>query len=129
MEYATRLSLSYPFDLTLGVLLQGSRKITYKGLIKDSMSIMCNAFQSAVSSEENSYCDKPQGEGLHEVDRDMAFALPEIEKSTRTALKSFFAMVSSFGVCLLGYTTIKDIFLNNFVCRIDHGARLLEENS
>lgn len=127
MEYYI-CKLIHPFDLTLGVLLQGSRKITYKGLIKDSMSIMCNTFQSAVSSEENSYCDKPQGEGLHEVDRDMAFALPEIEKSTRTVLKNFFATVSSFGVCFLGYT-IKDIFLGNFVCHIDHGARFLEENS
>lgn len=109
------LSLSYPFGLTLGILFQGSRKITYKGLIKDSISIVCNAFQSTVCPEENSYCDKSQGEVLHEVDRDMALALPEIEKSTCASLKRFFTTVSSFGVCFMRYT-IDDIFLNNFVC-------------
>ncbi|XP_057764334.1 negative regulator of systemic acquired resistance SNI1 isoform X2 [Salvia miltiorrhiza] len=74
-------------------MLLGSRKIIYKGLIKDSLSIMCNMSQSTVSSEENSYNDKPQGEVLHEVDRAMALALPEVEKSTCTVLKNFFIMI------------------------------------
>lgn len=90
--YATRVKLV--LSLTLGVLLQGSRKIMYKGLIKDSLSIMCNMSQCTVSSEENVYSDKPQGEVLHEVDRAMALSLPEVEKFTCTVLKKFFIMVN-----------------------------------
>ncbi|KAH6792971.1 hypothetical protein C2S52_003448 [Perilla frutescens var. hirtella] len=74
-------------------MLLGSRKITYKGLIKDSLSIMCNMSQSNVSSEENSCNDKPQGELLHELDRTMALALPEVEKSTCNVLKKLFLMI------------------------------------
>lgn len=92
------------------------------------MSIMCKAFQSTVCPEENSYSDIPQGEVLREVDREMALALPEIEKSACAALKTFFATVSSFGVRFMRYT-IEDIFLNNFLCCIDNGARFRKEDS
>lgn len=55
---------------------------------------MCNMSQSTISSEENSYSDKPQGDVLHEVNRAMALALPEVENSTCTVLKKFFIMVN-----------------------------------
>ncbi|KAL1537820.1 isoform X1, variant 2 [Salvia divinorum] len=74
-------------------MLLGSRKITYKGLIKSSLSAMGNLSQSTVSSEEDSCSDKPQGEELHEVDRVIALALPEVEKSTCNVLKKFIIMI------------------------------------
>ncbi|XP_042030838.1 negative regulator of systemic acquired resistance SNI1-like isoform X2 [Salvia splendens] len=74
-------------------MLLGSRKIIYKGLIKSSLSVLYNLSQSTVSSEEDSCSDKTQGEELHEVDRAIALALPELEKSTCNVLKKFFIMI------------------------------------
>lgn len=91
-------------SLTLGVVLQGSRKIIYKGLIKSSLSALYNLSQSTVSSEEDSCSDKTQGQELHEVDRAIALALPEVEKSTCTVLKKFFIMVNCLAPCFFGYT-------------------------
>lgn len=74
-------------------MLLGSRKIVYKGLMKDALSIMCNMSQSTVSSQENSYNDIPQGELLHGVDRAIELTLPDVEKSTCTILKKLFTMI------------------------------------
>ncbi|KAG6393732.1 hypothetical protein SASPL_144300 [Salvia splendens] len=74
-------------------MLLGSRKIPYKGLIKSSLSALYNLSQSTVSSEEDSCSDKTQREELHEVDRAIALALPEVEKSTCNVLKKFFIMI------------------------------------
>ena len=90
-------------SLTLGVLLQGSRKITYKGLIKSSLSALYNLSQSTVSSEEDSCSDKTQGEELHEADKAIALALPEVKKSTCNVLKKFFIMVNYLAPCFFGY--------------------------
>ncbi|XP_047955209.1 negative regulator of systemic acquired resistance SNI1 isoform X2 [Salvia hispanica] len=74
-------------------MLLGSRKITYKGLIKSSLSALYNLSQSTVSSEEDSCSDKTQGEELHEADKAIALALPEVKKSTCNVLKKFFIMI------------------------------------
>ncbi|KAL0363427.1 UNVERIFIED_CONTAM: Negative regulator of systemic acquired resistance SNI1 [Sesamum calycinum] len=65
-------------DFSLGFFLQGSRKIVYKGLVKDCLSLMCDLSQLTVFSEETSYHKNSSGEQHHEIDYAMALALPEI---------------------------------------------------
>ncbi|KAI3456197.1 hypothetical protein Pfo_012860 [Paulownia fortunei] len=74
-------------------MLLGSRKIMYKGLMKDCLSIMCNMFQSTVFSEESSYHENSSGELPHEINSAMALALPDVKKSTCTILKKLFLMI------------------------------------
>lgn len=114
--HATLFKAYYiPFDFSLGVFLQGSRKIIYKVLMKDCLSIMCNMSQSTVFSEETSYNENSLGELLHEGNSAITLALPEVKKSTCTVLKKFFLMVNSLAICLWVYTR-NDLFLITTLC-------------
>lgn len=85
----------YLSDLSLGVFLQGSRKIIYKGLLKDCLSIMCNMSQSTLHSEGTGCSEKSSEDQLPDVNSAVALALPEVKKSTCTFLKKLFVMVNS----------------------------------
>ncbi|KAK6124229.1 hypothetical protein DH2020_042065 [Rehmannia glutinosa] len=74
-------------------MLLGSRKIMYKGLMKDCLSIMCNMSQSTAFSEETSYHENSSGELLHEMNSAIALALPDVKKSMCTVLKKLFLMI------------------------------------
>ncbi|KAK6149973.1 hypothetical protein DH2020_017498 [Rehmannia glutinosa] len=74
-------------------MLLGSRKIMYKGLMKDCLSIMCNMSQSTAFSEETSYHENSSGELLHEINSAIALALPDVKKSMCTVLKKLFLMI------------------------------------
>ncbi|KAK6124369.1 hypothetical protein DH2020_041862 [Rehmannia glutinosa] len=74
-------------------MLLGSRKIMYKGLMKDCLSIMCNMSQSTAFSEETSYHENSSGELLHEMSSAIALALPDVKKSMCTVLKKLFLMI------------------------------------
>ncbi|KAL9146283.1 hypothetical protein ABFS82_13G100500 [Erythranthe guttata] len=70
-------------------LLLGSRKIIYKGLMKDCLSIMCDMSQLSVFSEE----DGSTGELLHGITSVTTLALPEMKKSTCNLLKKLLLMI------------------------------------
>ncbi|KAL0353022.1 UNVERIFIED_CONTAM: Negative regulator of systemic acquired resistance SNI1 [Sesamum angustifolium] len=74
-------------------MLLGSRKIVYKGLVKDCLSLMCDLSQLTVFSEETSYHKNSSGEQHHEIDSAMALALPEVKKCTCTVLKTLLVMI------------------------------------
>ncbi|KAL0442698.1 UNVERIFIED_CONTAM: Negative regulator of systemic acquired resistance SNI1 [Sesamum latifolium] len=74
-------------------MLLGSRKIVYKGLVKDCLSLMCDLSQFTVFSEETSYHKNSSGEQHHEIDYAMALALPEVKKCTCTVLKTLLVMI------------------------------------
>ncbi|KAL3617063.1 isoform X1 [Castilleja foliolosa] len=71
-------------------MLLGSRKIMYKGLMKDCLSIMCNISQS---TEETSDHENSSAELVHKNNSAIALALPDVKKSTRTAVKRFLLMI------------------------------------
>ncbi|GER31767.1 suppressor of npr1-1 [Striga asiatica] len=73
--------------------LLGSRKVTYKGLTKDCLLIMCNMSQSPEFSEKTSSHESSSGELLRETNRAVALALPDVKKSTCTVLKKLFVMI------------------------------------
>ena len=77
-------------------LLQGSRKLNYKGLVRDCLTIMCGLcqIQSAFSNDEiclENYVAKPSGK----CDTAVAIALPEIGKNTCIAMQKLLILVSS----------------------------------
>ncbi|KAL8468150.1 hypothetical protein ACS0TY_031405 [Phlomoides rotata] len=74
-------------------MLLGSRKIIYKGLLKDCLSIMCNMSQSTLLSEETSGSEKYSEDQLRDVNSAVALTLPEVKKSTCTFLKKLFVMI------------------------------------
>ncbi|KAL0398521.1 UNVERIFIED_CONTAM: Negative regulator of systemic acquired resistance SNI1 [Sesamum radiatum] len=74
-------------------MLLGSRKIVYKGLVKDCLSLMCDLSQFTVFSEDTSYHKNSSGEQHHEIDYAMALALPEVKKCTCTVLKTLLVMI------------------------------------
>ncbi|KAG8385484.1 hypothetical protein BUALT_Bualt03G0050100 [Buddleja alternifolia] len=74
-------------------MLLGSRKILYKGLIKDCLFIMCHLSQSIVFSGETSYPENSSGELSDETSSALALALPEVKKSTCTVLKKLLSMI------------------------------------
>lgn len=79
--------------------MQGSRKIMYKGFVKDCLSVMCDMSQPSVFPEENSNHESCAGEQLHE-NSVTQFALPELRKSTGTALKELLVMVCILAIYL-----------------------------
>ncbi|KAL3851370.1 hypothetical protein ACJIZ3_013252 [Penstemon smallii] len=74
-------------------MLLGSRKTTYKGLMKDCLSIMCSLSQSTVFSGEKSCLENSSMKLSHEISIATAIALPEVKKSTCTLLRKFFVMI------------------------------------
>ncbi|XP_011096388.1 negative regulator of systemic acquired resistance SNI1 isoform X1 [Sesamum indicum] len=74
-------------------MLLGSRKIVYKGLVKDCLSLMCDLSQLTVFSEETGYLKNSSGKQHHEIDYAMALALPEVKKCTCTVLKTLLVMI------------------------------------
>ncbi|KAL6546549.1 isoform X1 [Orobanche minor] len=74
-------------------MLLGSRKIMYKGLVKDCLSLICNMSQSTAFSEETSNHENSSAELLREINSAIVLALPDVKKSTCTVLKNFLLMI------------------------------------
>ncbi|KAL6567371.1 isoform X1 [Orobanche gracilis] len=74
-------------------MLLGSRKIMYKGLVKDCLSLMCNMSQSTTFSEETSNHESSSAELLHEINSAIVLVLPDVKKSICTVLKKFLLMI------------------------------------
>lgn len=73
-------------------MLLGSRKILYKSLIKDCLSLMHVLSQEAMFEDFN-YHKSSSMESSQEINTAVTLALPEVKKSTCAALKKFFLMV------------------------------------
>ncbi|XP_073018092.1 negative regulator of systemic acquired resistance SNI1-like isoform X1 [Primulina eburnea] len=74
-------------------MLLGSRKILYKSLIKDCLSLMHVLSREAMSFEDLRYHESSSMESSQESKTAAALALPEAKKSTCAALNKFFLMV------------------------------------
>lgn len=98
--YAIPLKGFVCLDFSFGFFSQGSRKIVYKGLVKDCLSLMCDLSQLTVFSEETGYLKNSSGKQHHEIDYAMALALPEVKKCTCTVLKTLLVMVNSLAILL-----------------------------
>ncbi|XP_051128843.1 negative regulator of systemic acquired resistance SNI1 isoform X1 [Andrographis paniculata] len=77
-------------ESTLNLLL-GSRKINYKVLMKDCLSLMCDLSELTVSGETSNH-DNSLEEISHESNGAVLLALPEVKKSTCMALKKLFVL-------------------------------------
>ncbi|XP_073142291.1 negative regulator of systemic acquired resistance SNI1 isoform X3 [Henckelia pumila] len=94
-------------------MLLGSRKILYKSLIKDCLSLMHVLSQEAMSFEDLSYHESSSIESSAEISTAVTLALPEVKKSTCAALKKFLLMVmeldsSRWSADMQGLTTRAD---------------------
>ncbi|XP_062161560.1 negative regulator of systemic acquired resistance SNI1 isoform X1 [Alnus glutinosa] len=95
-------------------MLLGSRKLNYKGLVRDCLAIMCglSEIQSAFSNNqiypENSVAKSPDT-----CDTAVAIALPEIGNKTCTAMQKFLILIMELDISkkkaeMQGYTTRAD---------------------
>ena len=76
--------------------MQGSRKLNYKGLVRDCLTIICGLrqIQSAFSNDKiclENYVAKPSDS----CDTAVAIALPEIGQNTCIAMQKLLILVSS----------------------------------
>ncbi|XP_059440204.1 negative regulator of systemic acquired resistance SNI1 isoform X2 [Corylus avellana] len=95
-------------------MLLGSRKLNYKGLVRDCLAIMCglSQIQSAFSNNkiypENSVAKPPDN-----CDTAVAIALPEIGKKTCIAMQKLLILIMELDISkkkaeMQGYTTRAD---------------------
>lgn len=75
-------------------MLLGSRKINYKSLVKDCLSIICNPYQiSAAFSDDLTRLDDSVGQLDNDRDNAVTIALLEVVKNTCNAMQKFLTMV------------------------------------
>ncbi|KAK3039909.1 hypothetical protein RJ639_027744 [Escallonia herrerae] len=74
-------------------MLLGSRKIIYKGLIKDCLSVMCEMSQFHTESSDDMKGPEKASCVLNGYDSAVAIALPEVEKCTCTAIQKLLLMI------------------------------------
>ncbi|KAJ4975776.1 hypothetical protein NE237_000882 [Protea cynaroides] len=76
-------------------MLLGSRRISYKNLIRDCLSIISKGFYShgKYSAHELEHAEKSPARIVKEQDTSLAFALVELEKGTCIALQKFLVLV------------------------------------
>ncbi|KAG5622477.1 hypothetical protein H5410_007695 [Solanum commersonii] len=88
-----------PFADSLLNMLLGSRKIIYKSLVKDCLSVISDVFSDLYDkSESSSDVDSvapPSNEISHNCIAAFALALPELKRSTCIYLKNLLRMVDS----------------------------------
>ncbi|XP_042520135.1 negative regulator of systemic acquired resistance SNI1 isoform X2 [Macadamia integrifolia] len=76
-------------------MLLGSRRISYRNLIKDCLSIISKGFHSHAkcSTHEMEHAEKSPARTVNEHDPSWAFALVELEKETCIALQKFLELI------------------------------------
>ncbi|KAK2972881.1 hypothetical protein RJ640_029998 [Escallonia rubra] len=74
-------------------MLLGSRKIIYKGLIKDCLSVMCEISQFHTESSDDMKGPEKASCVLNGYGSAVAIALPEVEKCTCTAIQKLLLMI------------------------------------
>lgn len=94
--FKEKMSWTLLRDSLLNMIL-GSRKIIYKGLVKDCLSVICDVF-SNLSDKSESYSDvdsvaPPSNEISYNCNAAFALALPELKRSTCTYLKNLLRMM------------------------------------
>lgn len=88
------------FDLTL--IWQSSRRINYKVLVKDCLSIMCGLgqFNSELSDDLKPFYSSAANSSQN-VNPAIAIALPEVRCSTCAAMQKLLTVVSCSKCCSL----------------------------
>lgn len=87
-----------PLLICLPLIVQGSRKIIYKSLVKDCLSVICDVFSDLSDKSESSDVDSvepPSNEISYKCVAAFALALPELKRSTCIYLKKLLRMVNS----------------------------------
>lgn len=96
-----------PLLICLPLIVQGSRKIIYKGLVKDCLSVICDVFSDlSDQSESTSDLDSvaPPSKEISYINTSaFALALPELKRSTCFYLKKLLIMVNSCAFYSLKY--------------------------
>ena len=72
---------------------QGSRRISYKGLIKDCLSIMCEMSLVHTDSQDMRVPEKSAAKRLKHSNASVSISFFEVKKCMRTALQKFLLMV------------------------------------
>ncbi|CAN4078847.1 unnamed protein product [Withania somnifera] len=93
--FKEKMSWNLLRDSLLNMLL-GSRKIIYKGLVKDCLSVICDVFSDLSDKSESSDVDSeapPSNEISYNCNAAFALALPELKRSTFTYLKNLLRMM------------------------------------
>lgn len=76
--------------------IQGSRRIVFKALVKDCISVMCKMCHvHPGNTDDLSHTENSSTERLKNCNSAIAIALPEVEKCTCTALQKLLLLVNS----------------------------------
>ncbi|XP_057471463.1 negative regulator of systemic acquired resistance SNI1 isoform X1 [Actinidia eriantha] len=94
-------------------MLLGSRRISYKGLIKDCLSIMCETSHVHTDSQDTRVPEKSAAKRLKYSNASVSISFFEVKKCMRTALQKFLLMVMELDMSkkkanTLGLTTRAD---------------------
>ncbi|TMW91946.1 hypothetical protein EJD97_013703 [Solanum chilense] len=93
--FKEKMSWTFLRDSLLSMLL-GSRKIIYRSLVKDCLSVICDVFSDLYDKYESSDVDSvapPSNEISHNCIAAFALALPELKRSTCIYLKNLLRMM------------------------------------